>query len=90
MSDPTNRTRTQPVPAVWLSSAMRGCADEALSWVAHAARDLLEGVDYVSVVTMRRGRVLGTAPSTHALLDSNRPARSTRLCLGRSVTCDSS
>ncbi len=63
MNSPTT-AKGHPIPAVWLSSAVVACADDALSWVAHAARDLLAGVDYASIVTIRRGQIFGTASST--------------------------
>ena len=56
--------RVRPVPAVRLTSALMINANDSLSWVAHAARDLLIGVDCASIVSIQRGQALRGSTST--------------------------
>ncbi len=55
------------LPTARLGSVLATQADDTLSWVTHAALDLLEGVDYVSITTVHRGEVEGTVGSTDPL-----------------------
>ncbi|MBA2574623.1 MAG: GAF and ANTAR domain-containing protein [Nocardioidaceae bacterium] len=67
MKDATITAKPHDPPALWLSSTLVTYADDTLSWVTHAATNLLEGVDYASIVTLRPGQILGTVTSTDPL-----------------------
>ncbi|MBA2697767.1 MAG: GAF domain-containing protein [Nocardioidaceae bacterium] len=54
-------------PTTGLLAALSSDADETMSWVTHAARDTVAGVDYVTITVVADDRSLSSVGSTDPL-----------------------
>lgn len=67
MISSSSTQKSNDVPTARLGSLLATQADDTLSWVTHAALDMLESVDYVSISTVGRAGIESTVGSTDPL-----------------------